>query len=180
MCPGSTLFAGTERNGVYRSTDNGVTWVPVNSGLVNLRIRNLFSKDSALQVWHTDPLICPKCQHPLRVIAVIDQRAVIEKILRHLGLWSGTPPLAPARSPPVAGARPWTRELFDDVDPMPDYENILTDWPRPGHRAKHARCSPPVGCALPPPPPAGSGSESLPSEPFGRESGGGCLGLTKN
>ena len=51
-------------------------------------------RDLILQVWHTDPLICPKCQHPMRVIAVIDQRAVIEKILRHLGQWNGTPPLA--------------------------------------------------------------------------------------
>ena len=40
----------------------------------------------------------------MRVIAVIDQRAVAEKILRHLGLWNGTPLLAPARalSPPSA------------------------------------------------------------------------------
>lgn len=48
------------------------------------------------EVWHTDPLICLECQHPMRVIAVIDQREVVERILRHLGLWSGTPPLAPA------------------------------------------------------------------------------------
>ena len=73
-----------------------------------------------LQVWHSDPLICPKCRHSMRVIAVIDQRAVIERILRHLGQWSGTPPLAPARAPPDANAGPWTREPCDDVDPMPD------------------------------------------------------------
>ena len=84
-------------------------------------------RDLIMQVWHTDPLICPRCQHPMRVIAVIDQRAVIERILRHLGLWSGTPLLAPARGPPDADAGPWTREPYADVDPMPDYENILTD-----------------------------------------------------
>ena len=78
-----------------------------------------------MQVWHTDPLICPKCRQQMRVIAVIDQRLVIEKILRHLGQWNGTPSLAPARSPPDTG--PWTREPCDDVDPMPDYENVLTD-----------------------------------------------------
>ena len=80
-----------------------------------------------MQVWHTDPLICPQCQHQMRVIAVIDQRVVIEKILRHLGQWNGTPPLAPARAPPDADAGPWTREPCDDVAPMPDYENVLTD-----------------------------------------------------
>lgn len=84
-------------------------------------------RDLILQVWHTDPLICPRCQHPMRVIAVIDQRVVIEKILRHLGQWSGTPPLAPARARPNADAGSWIREPCDDVDPMPDYENALTD-----------------------------------------------------
>jgi hypothetical protein len=84
-------------------------------------------RDLLLQVWHTDPLICPQCQHQMRVIAVIDQRVVIEKILRHLGLWSGGPALAPARAPPDADGGPWIRESCDDVDPMPDYENVLTD-----------------------------------------------------
>ena len=67
----------------------------------------------------------------MRVMAVIDQRAVIEKILRHLGQWNGTPPLAPAAPrrtlTPDADAGPWTLEPCDDVDPMPDYENVLTD-----------------------------------------------------
>lgn len=70
------------------------------------------------------------------VIAVLDHRAVIEKILRHLGLWSGTLPLAPARGSPAADAGPWTREQCDDVDSMPacrapaagpTTQNILTD-----------------------------------------------------
>ena len=63
----------------------------------------------------------------MRVIAVIDQRVVVEKILRHLGLWTGIPALASARSPPGVGDGPWTREPFDDLDPMPDYENVLMD-----------------------------------------------------
>jgi hypothetical protein len=63
----------------------------------------------------------------MRVIAVIDQRVVVEKILRHLGLWTGIPALASARSPPGVQDGPLTREPFDDVDPMPDYENVLID-----------------------------------------------------
>jgi len=31
----------------------------------------------------------------MRVIAVIDHRVVVEKILRHLGQWNGTTPLPP-------------------------------------------------------------------------------------
>jgi len=83
-------------------------------------------RDLIMQVWHTDPLICPRCQHRMRVIAVIDQREVVEKILRHLGLWSGGARLVAARAPPDTAAGPWIREPFDDVDPMPDYENVLT------------------------------------------------------
>ena len=32
--PGGTLFAGTEADGVYRSTDRGKTWTAANTGLV--------------------------------------------------------------------------------------------------------------------------------------------------
>ncbi len=35
----------------------------------------------------------------MRVIAVIDQGEVVEKILRRLGLWAGSSALAPARPP---------------------------------------------------------------------------------
>ncbi len=39
------------------------------------------------QVYEADPLLCPQCGGPMRIIAFIEQRAVIEKILTHLGLW---------------------------------------------------------------------------------------------
>jgi len=39
------------------------------------------------KVYEVDPLECPKCKGPMRVIALIDDKAVIRKILRHLGLW---------------------------------------------------------------------------------------------
>ena len=48
------------------------------------------------QVYEVDPLGCPRCAGPMRIIAFIEQPAVIEKILRHLALWP-----APAHSPPV-------------------------------------------------------------------------------
>ena len=59
----------------------------------------------------------------MRACAVIDQRVVIENILP---TWaSGTAPRH--WPPPDADAGPWTREPCDEVDPMPDYENVLTD-----------------------------------------------------
>jgi photosystem II stability/assembly factor-like uncharacterized protein len=38
---GSNIFAGTEKNGVFRSTDNGNSWISVNYGLTNYNIRAL-------------------------------------------------------------------------------------------------------------------------------------------
>ncbi len=80
-------------------------------------------RDLILRVWHADPLRCPVCQNPMRVIAVIDDLRVVEQILRHLGAWHDPPP----RPPPQGLPGPYTYEPCDDVDPMPDYENVLTD-----------------------------------------------------
>lgn len=44
-----------------------------------------------------DVLACPECGGTLRLIATICQRAVIEKILWHLGLPIDVPEPAPAR-----------------------------------------------------------------------------------
>ncbi|RPI01033.1 MAG: hypothetical protein EHM71_16775 [Zetaproteobacteria bacterium] len=51
------------------------------------------------QVYEVDPLVCARCGSAMRIIAFIEQPAVLEKILTHLGLW---PTLA--RSPPVASS----------------------------------------------------------------------------
>jgi hypothetical protein len=48
------------------------------------------------QVYEVDPLMCPRCAAPMRIIAFIEQPEVIEKILAHLGLWP-----AAAHSPPA-------------------------------------------------------------------------------
>jgi hypothetical protein len=40
------------------------------------------------KVYEVDPLECPRCKGPMRVIALIDDAAVIRKILNHLGLWA--------------------------------------------------------------------------------------------
>lgn len=38
------------------------------------------------KVYEVDPLECPRCKGPMRVIALIDDKAVIHKLLSHLGL----------------------------------------------------------------------------------------------
>jgi hypothetical protein len=62
----------------------------------------------------------------MRVIALIDQPAVVETILRHLGLWTGSTAKSKARSP-LTALEPSTYEPCMDVDPMPHYENVLAD-----------------------------------------------------
>jgi hypothetical protein len=47
-----------------------------------------------------DVLACPRCDGRLRLIAVIDDTPVIQKILRHLGLPSAIPLPTHARAPP--------------------------------------------------------------------------------
>ncbi len=49
--------------------------------------------------FHVDVLQCPRCHGRLRVIAVITEREPVRRILTHLGLPTGAPPIARARDP---------------------------------------------------------------------------------
>ena len=53
------------------------------------------------KVYAVDPLECPKCKGPMRVIALIDDPRVVRRILEHLGRWA---PEATERGPPVPAA----------------------------------------------------------------------------
>ena len=48
-----------------------------------------------------DVLACPRCGGRLRLIALIEEASVIERILRHLGLPTEIPEPRPARAPPL-------------------------------------------------------------------------------
>ena len=55
------------------------------------------------RVYEVDPLTCPHCGGEMKVISFIErnQREVIERILRHCGLWEGPiRTLAGPRGPP--------------------------------------------------------------------------------
>ncbi|AKJ65213.1 transposase [Kiritimatiella glycovorans] len=71
------------------------------------------------KVWEADPLLCPKCQKEMRIVALINERDVIERILRHLGLWQQGVRVSPARAPPEIAE--WVIEPCYD-DPFPDYD----------------------------------------------------------
>ena len=51
------------------------------------------------KVYAADPLQCPKCKGPMRVMALIDDPQVIRRILEHLGCWV---PEASGPAPPQA------------------------------------------------------------------------------
>ena len=49
------------------------------------------------KIYEADPLVCPRCSGKMKVIGVIEDKEVIKKILKHLGLWD-----IKARPPPKA------------------------------------------------------------------------------
>jgi hypothetical protein len=71
------------------------------------------------RVYETDPLACPKCGGQMKVIAFIEppQGEVIEKILRHCGLWNPSSPRAPPADDPSVHDPDEPRELtYVDMD----------------------------------------------------------------
>ena len=57
------------------------------------------------QGYEVDPLLCPKCGRAMKIISFIERRQtdVIEKILRHCGLWEEEAARAPPMQEAVVG-----------------------------------------------------------------------------
>ena len=53
-----------------------------------------------------DVVACPRCGGRLRLIALIEEAAVIQRILRHLGVPTEIPAPRPARAPPLRMGAP--------------------------------------------------------------------------
>ena len=74
--------------------------------------RNQLWADLMRRTFGFDVLACPRCGGLLRLVALIEQAAVIERILRHLDLPAEIPAPRPARAPPLAAGDPdpaWVR-----------------------------------------------------------------------
>jgi hypothetical protein len=65
------------------------------------------------KIYEVDPLVCPKCGAQMRVIALIEDPAVIERILSWLGLWHPLPACGP--SPPAEHASLPTYHPVPDI-----------------------------------------------------------------
>jgi hypothetical protein len=66
------------------------------------RRRGYLWADLMRRTFGIDVLACPRCGGRLRLIALMDNPRVVERILRHLGLPTDRPEPRPARSPPQA------------------------------------------------------------------------------
>ena len=56
------------------------------------------------QIYEVDPLVCPRCAAPMRIVACITQAAVIDQILTHLRTRATAGAQPGARSSPSTGA----------------------------------------------------------------------------
>lgn len=65
------------------------TWQLERSPYKRRKIPSRAWRELIKKVWDVDPLLCPKCGGQMRLISLIEDAPVIEKILRHLDLWDG-------------------------------------------------------------------------------------------
>jgi hypothetical protein len=72
------------------------------------------------KVWEADALRCPKCSWEMRIVSPIDEEDVIERILRHLGLWQEGVRVHGGTDPPgETTLDPWLADPFSDYDTEP-------------------------------------------------------------
>lgn len=81
------------------------------------------------RIFGVDPMQCPKCGSQMKVIALIQDAEVIEKILRHLKLWDGGRHdlfgRGGVRDPP--DGKGCLEVLFDDVESVGDQAKMRGD-----------------------------------------------------
>ena len=76
------------------------------------------------RVYEVDPLECPQCGGVMKIIRFIErcQADVIERILRHCGLWEGAlRTLACARAPPYGSPRDPNEPRDLELVPDPEF-----------------------------------------------------------
>jgi hypothetical protein len=74
------------------------------------------------KVWEVDPLVCARCGAEMKIIALIDNPAVIRRILTHLRLWRKRKGNERGAAPPVQSA-PDADLAYEPVDDgWPGYE----------------------------------------------------------
>ena len=72
------------------------------------------------KIYETDPLCCPKCSEQMRILSFIEDEQVIEKILKHLGLWE-----MKARPPPKTNTPALNVHIDYSDSQLPSSEDYL-------------------------------------------------------
>ena len=81
------------------------------------------------KVWEVDPLVCARCGSEMKIIALIEDPAVIRRILTHLGLWRERNGNERGTAPPEAPA-PDADLVYEPVDDgWPGYDDHESPYP---------------------------------------------------
>jgi len=73
------------------------------------------------KIYNVDPLLCPNCSGSMKVIAFIEDDEIIQKILKHLGLWETR-----NHDPPAANTMHIAELTYDDAySQLPPIDNWL-------------------------------------------------------
>ncbi len=89
---------------------------PLEAELTGARARSTWAR-LIHKVYEVDPLICPVCKGPMRVIALIEDPDVIRRILTHLGRWAPREEARRERAPPGKSERAGVELTYH---PVPD------------------------------------------------------------
>ena len=86
--------------------------------------RKAFRKNWACliqNIYHGDPLLCPKSFESMRIISFIKDQQLVKKILKHLDLWD-----VKRKPPPCANGPPPEAFIKYDQSSAPSAEDYLT------------------------------------------------------
>jgi len=78
------------------------------------------------KIHETDPLVCPRCQKQMRIVAAVENPDAIRRILEHLGLW-----LANRRPQPKAHSPPGAACIDNCFSQLPAFQDDFCQLPPP-------------------------------------------------
>jgi hypothetical protein len=90
----------------------------VNDLSFTVKIGEVFALLGPNGIYALDPLICPKCQGAMRIIAFIEDDQIIQKILKHLGLLETNNHDPHARNPSQTANEPIIDDSYSQIPPI--------------------------------------------------------------
>jgi hypothetical protein len=74
------------------------------------------------KIYQADPLLCPKCQGPMKIVGFIEDEQLVKKILKHLDLWD-----VKRKPPPCANGPPPEAFIIYDESSSPSADDYIID-----------------------------------------------------